>query len=71
MTKENREQTKKKTIIRIGNRKPYISLEKALSREYEVLATAIKKGKQKGRIHPLIRVPQILIGHKVKLILVK
>ena len=61
---------RKVTKIGIGHRRPHISLSKALEKEYEVKGTIVKSGKFKGNIMPKICVPQILIGHKVKLILV-
>ena len=59
----------------LGNLKPYFSLEKALSKTYEVkVRKAIyKTGKKKGRVSfsGIIFVPQILVGRKVKLKLQK
>lgn len=66
---------KKKTIIGFSNRKPYISLEEALNKIYEINPNkaVYRNGKRKGqrKLNPLITVPQILIGHKVKLVLVE
>lgn len=59
----------KKTIIRIGNRNPKISLEKALNKVYPILVTKRFNKKGEGRLQLVISVPQILIGHKVKLVL--
>ena len=60
---------------RLGNLKPYFSLEKALSKTYEVKGrkAVYKTGKKKGIVSfsGIIFVPQILIGHKIKLVLKK
>ncbi len=47
-----------------ASRKPMYTLEQALKRTYTVHGYLYKKF-----IHPQICVPQVLIGHKVKLIL--
>lgn len=59
---------KKKHIINLGCHKPYFTLEEALSRIYEV--KGYKQKKKKG-IEARINVPSILIGHKIKLLLIK
>lgn len=59
---------KDKKIITIGDRRPRISLEKALDKTYEVKGYGSGKGKT-PILHVLISCPQILIGHKVRLVL--
>ena len=56
---------RKKGILSTSSRMPKISLKKALNRVYEVKAY---KGKN-GNLNVQLPVPQILIGHKLKIIL--
>ena len=59
---------KGKKIGGIGMRKPKISLEKALSREYKVRVIVRKKD---ATFWGVISLPQILVGKIVKLVLVE
>ena len=54
-----------KEMINIGDRRPIMSLEKALEKTYEVRGYP----NTNGRLQVVISCPQILIGRKVKLVL--
>lgn len=69
MSNTEKDNTKKKVnLIRIGNRRPLISLKEAISRVYEVKGY---KDNVNKTIRARIEFPSILIGHKVKLVLIK
>lgn len=59
----------------LGNFKKGFSLKKALSKTYEVKGRKgiYKSGKHKGKVTlcGFLTFPQILIGHKIKLVLIK
>ena len=58
---------KKVTIIHTGKRRRGFSLKEALDKVYEPYTHITKR----GHIHSTISLPQILIGHKFKLVLVE
>lgn len=55
-----------KPKLNIGSHKGYISLEQALSRVYEVKGYIDKR----NHVQQKLNVPSILIGHRIKLVLV-
>ncbi len=60
-----------KTIINIRKRKPYKSLEQALNKIREVRGYKKKHGNGEPSFYGSLTLPQILVGKKVKLVLVK
>lgn len=64
---------KKKTIIQVLGGRPLKTLEQALNQTYKVREhiSAPRKGRTRPVIKGRIDTPQILIGHKVKLFVVK